>query len=347
MLILGLETTCDETGAAVIKDGREILSNIVASQIDIHRKYGGVVPEIAARKHLEALPFVVESALEEANVKIGDIDAVAISAEPGLPPALVTGYAYASGLALSIGKPLIPVNHLEAHVHANWLKFNIGGKEKIEKYEEIEYPYLCLLVSGGHTELLLVTSPSKYTVVGETHDDAAGEAFDKVARLLDLPYPGGVEIDKISKEGDERAYDFPRPLMKSEDSDFSFSGLKTAVAYKLKEIKEEEEYDLGSLPENKKEELSKELRLNLYADIAASFQEAVVDTLVYKTVDAAHNLGTNMVVMAGGVAANSRLREMMTRKTSELEYELRYPELSLCVDNAAMVGGRAFYDISR
>ena len=345
MLILGIETTCDETGAAVVKDGREILSNVTASQIDIHKKYGGVVPEIAARKHLEALPIVVERALAEAKVTKDQIDAVAVANEPGLPPALAVGVSYASGLSLSLGKPLIPVNHLEAHVHANWLTFNIGGEKTIESYAKVEYPYLCLLVSGGHTELLLVNSPTKYTVVGETHDDAAGEAFDKVARMLDLPYPGGVQVDRISKDGDQAAYDFPRPMIKNGDLDFSFSGLKTAVSIKLKELEKAQSYDFKNMNEKKAQEIKKELRANLSADIAASFQEAVVDVLVYKTVDAAHELGVGLVAMAGGVAANSRLREKMTLETSRLGYELRFPELPLCVDNAAMIAGRGFYEL--
>ncbi|HEC66739.1 MAG TPA: tRNA (adenosine(37)-N6)-threonylcarbamoyltransferase complex transferase subunit TsaD [bacterium] len=355
MLLLGIETTCDETGAAVVKDGREIYSNVLASQAGIHKRYGGVVPEIAARKHLEALPIVVEMALEEAGIDINEIDAIAVASDVGLPPALVTGYSYASGLALGQNIPLIKVNHLEAHAHANFLYergkkpakgWSAPGGKKENRNKESVYPHICLLASGGHTELLLVTSPNKYKVLGQTKDDAAGEAFDKVARMLGLGYPGGAEIDKLAAHGDEKAFDFPRPMMKSENLDFSFSGLKTAVLYKLKEEKSSLTTALKDINEKNKENISKEMKDNLTNDIAASFQEAVVDVLVYKAIMAANTLGVEMITLGGGVAANSRLREVMTRKVSELGYELSYPETVLCMDNGAMIAGRGYYTIN-
>lgn len=331
--ILGIETTCDETGAAVVEDGWLVLSNIIASQAKLHEKYGGIVPEVASRKHLEALPVVVDEALQKANFKFENIDAIAVSKEPGLPTALSVGYAYASGLALSKNLPLIDVNHLEAHIAAIWLSCE-GEKKK-----EIPYPYLCLLVSGGHTQLQLVTNERTQKIVGKTYDDAAGESFDKVARLLGLSYPGGPIIDKIAKEGDEHQIKFPRPMIRSENFDFSFSGLKTAVRREVE--KHKEEYD--GYKDNK--ELHKELSNNRVADVAASFQEAVVDTLVTKTINAAAELGIEVITMAGGVSANSRLREKLARECHEAGFELYYPEIEFCLDNAAMVAAQAFNQI--
>ena len=229
--ILGIETTCDETAAAVIQEGRIVLSNIIASQAKLHEKYGGIVPEVASRKHLEMLPTVVDEALDKANVKLASINTIAVSTQPGLPPALAVGYAYASGLALANKLPLIEVNHLEAHISGIWLV------KKGEKIKEIPYPFICLLVSGGHTELRLVTNKNNQKVLGKTVDDAAGEAFDKVARILGLGYPGGPMIDKLSKQGDEQRFKFPRPMIKSENFNFSFSGLKTAVKRKVEELR--------------------------------------------------------------------------------------------------------------
>jgi N6-L-threonylcarbamoyladenine synthase len=334
MKILGIESTCDETSAAVVEDGRIVLSNIVASQEDIHKKYGGVVPEIASRKHLEALPIVTEEALKNANIKMNDIDAIAVAKEPGLPPALSTGYGYTSGLALGNNKPLIEVNHLEAHIAGIWLV------SKGETPREIQYPYLCLVVSGGHTQIHLITNKDNCKILGKTRDDAAGEAFDKVARLLGLGYPGGPIIDKIAKEGDEASYKFPRPMLDSDNFDFSFSGLKTAVMRKVEQVKKTCEIH------KKDKNLYKELCNNWTNDIAASFQEAVVDVLVEKTIKAACQMNIEIITMAGGVSANSRLRDKLARACHEAGLELFYPEMKYCVDNAAMVAARGF-DLKR
>lgn len=331
MNILGIETTCDETGASVVKDGRMVISNIVASQTDIHNKYGGVVPEVASRKHLEMLPIVVKEALEQDKLTFADIDAIAIAKEPGLPPALTVGYAYASGLALAQNKPLIEVNHLAAHVHSTWL---VGQNEDLF---EIPYPHICLLVSGGHSEIRLVTNERTQKILGKTVDDAAGEAFDKVARILDLGYPGGPVIDKLAIEGDEAHIAFPRPMIKEPHYNFSFSGLKTAV---VREVQKE-----ATLFEPYKENKPLYLALTDHwkKDIAASFQEAVVDVLIEKTIRASTELGIEVITMAGGVSANSRLREKMGRVASEMELTLYYPEMKYCVDNAAMIAGQAFF----
>ncbi len=329
-LFLGIETTCDETSAAVVKDGRIVLSNIVASQAELHEKYGGVVPEVASRKHFEVLLPVVEEALEEAKIGIEDIDGIAVAKEPGLPPALSVGCAYSSGLAKGNDLPLIKVNHLEAHISAIWL-----ARDK-DELKEIPYPYLCLLASGGHTELRLVTDEKTQKVIGKTLDDAAGEAFDKVARILKLKgYPGGKIIDEMSELGDETRYDFPRPMIDSENYDFSFSGLKTAVQRELKEGKSDHDIE-GIKDENVKKEVMKHQK----RDFAASFQEAVIDVLVSKTVSAAVDLGVDAIAIAGGVSANSRLRDKMGRECHHRGMKLHYPELEFCIDNAAMVAAR-------
>jgi len=326
--ILGIETTCDETSASVVEDGRIVLSNIIASQAKLHSKYGGIVPEVASRKHFEALPIVVDEALKEASININDLDAIAVSKEPGLPPALSVGYAYASGLALANDKELIEVNHLEAHISAIWISKN---KENLK---EIPYPYLCLLVSGGHTQLILVSKENNYKILGSTRDDAAGEAFDKTARLLNLGYPGGPVIDKISKSGDEHMIIFPRPMIDSTDFDFSFSGLKTAVRREVQKQKE------SNNKYKAHRELHNEISKNWISDIAASFQEAIIETLVVKTINAAEEIGVENIAMAGGVSANSRLREQLGRACDNMGYHLFYPDLEYCVDNAAMVAAR-------
>jgi len=328
--ILGIETTCDETSAAVVENGRLVLSNIIASQAKLHAKYGGIVPEVASRKHLEALPLVVKEALDESSLKIKDIDAIAISKEPGLPPALSVGYAYASALAFANGKKLIEVNHLEAHISGIWIDKN---KKKIVK---IPYPYICLLVSGGHTQIILVSGKNNYKILGSTRDDAAGEAFDKTARLLNLGYPGGPIVDKIAKLGDEQSVDFPRPMIDSGDYDFSFSGLKTAVRREVEKLNADNENY-----KNKKN-LYDELTKNWISDVAASFQEALVETLVVKTINAAEEVGVENVAIAGGVSANSRLREQMGRSCDKMGFHLFYPELEYCTDNAAMIAARGY-----
>ena len=326
--VLGIETTCDETGAAVVEGKRLVLSNIIASQEELHKKYGGIVPEVASRKHLEALPIVVDKALKEAKISIKEIDAIAVSKEPGLPPALSVGYAYASGLAAANEIPLIDVNHLEAHINGIWL---IENEKEIK---DIQYPYLCLVVSGGHTQIDLVTKEGSFKTLGRTRDDAAGEAFDKVARILGLGYPGGPIIDKLSQEGDEQAYNFPRPMINDDNFDFSFSGLKTSVRRKIVKLEKE------MSDHNTSDEVLEELRNNMTRDISASFQESVVDVLVTKTIKAAQELGIENVALAGGVSANSRLRDQMGRVCNNLGYDLHYPELKNCLDNAAMVASR-------
>lgn len=331
MKILGIETTCDETGAAIVEDGRIVVSNIVASQADLHTRYGGIVPELASRKHLEFLPFVTNEALKKANLELSSLDAISVSKEPGLPPALSVGYAYASGLSLSSSLPLIEVNHMDAHVHSIWI---VDDKNKLD---DIPYPYICLLVSGGHTELRLISDKNRQKTIGSTRDDAAGEAFDKVARILSLGYPGGPAIDTISKSGDETTYRFPRPMIESDDFDFSFSGLKTAVKRKVLHLKEE----CSEHKENKA--LYEELCSNWKSDVAASFQEAVVEVLVAKTITAASDLGIETIAIAGGVSANSRLREIFGRSANSLGFKIYYPKLKYCGDNAAMVAANAFY----
>jgi len=331
MNILGIETSCDETAAAVVKDGKEVLSSIVASQADLFAKHGGVIPEIASRKHLEMLTPVINEALEKAGLNPNDIDGVAYTKEPGLLPALLVGISHAKALALSLGVPAIPINHLEAHVYANSLT------SSADKKEGIPYPHICLLVSGGHTSILFVESPTKYKTLGQTRDDAAGEAFDKVARLLGLPYPGGPIIDKMAQDGDPASIKFPRPMMDTEDYDFSFSGLKTAVLHEVKRRVE--------ISDELSDELKDQLDYNWKADIAASFQEAVADVLIYKTMNAAIEKNVDTISLAGGVAANSRLREKMIRAANDLGIDVRYPDLKMCMDNAAMVAGLGYHMI--
>lgn len=328
MKILGIETTCDETSAGVVKDSRLVLSNIISSQAKLHNKYGGIVPEIASRKHLEVLPIVTHEALLQAKTHIDDIDAVAVSKEPGLPPALSVGYAYASGLALANKKPLVEVNHLESHISGIWIYKNKKDKKKIP------YPYICLLVSGGHTQIRLVTNSINQRIIGQTLDDAAGEAFDKIARLLNLSYPGGPEIERVSKEGDENTINFPRPMIKSDDFNFSFSGLKSAVK------REFEKLNKFNIKYKNNKTLYKEINHNFICDIGASFQEAITDVLVFKTIKAANTLGINTITIAGGVSVNSRLREKLARACHEEEFSFYYPETEFCLDNAAMVAAR-------
>jgi len=311
-LILGLETSCDETSAAVVADGRTTLSNIISSQVDLHQRYGGVVPEIASRKHIENVMPVVDQALAEAGVTLADIDAIGVTYGPGLVGALLVGVATAKALAFAAGKPLIGVNHLEGHVFANFLA-----------EERLAPPFIALVVSGGHTSLVELAGYNSFRLLGQTRDDAAGEAFDKVARVLKLPYPGGPEIEKLAQGGDPAAIAFPRALS-GQGTEFSFSGLKSAVLNYLNAARQ-------------KGETVNE------ADIAASFQAAVVDVLVDKTVHAAQDAGIGSIVLAGGVAANSRLRAELADRCAALGMTLHYPPLVYCTDNAAMIACRAHY----
>jgi len=305
--ILAIETSCDETAAAVIEDGRVILSNIIASQTELHARYGGVFPEVASRKHIEVIHSVVSRALEEAHLGLDDLDCIAVTQGPGLVGSLLVGVNMAKGLALSRNKPFLGINHIEGHIYSLWLS---------EAADEIEFPLLTLVVSGGHTELYLMAGHGRYRRLGGTLDDAAGEAFDKVGRLLGLPYPGGPSIDEAARQGNPEAFRFPRAVME-DGYNFSFSGLKTAV------LRQTRRYKGGTLPVN---------------DLAASFQAAVVEVLVTKTKLAAEAYGATAVHLAGGVSANSALRSAMS---AQLPVPVRLPPPLLCTDNAAMIGAVA------
>ncbi|MFO7951359.1 MAG: tRNA (adenosine(37)-N6)-threonylcarbamoyltransferase complex transferase subunit TsaD [Bacillota bacterium] len=315
VLILGIETSCDETAAAVVAGGREVLSNLVSSQVELHARYGGVVPEIASRYHLTLLNPLIDDALKEAKLNFSDLQAIAVSHGPGLVGALLVGVATAKALAYATRLPLLAVNHLSAHLYANQLE---GA--------EISYPAVNLIVSGGHSELLLAAESGKHTSLGHTRDDAAGEAFDKVARVLELGYPGGPLIDKLAGQGNPLAIDFPRAwLDEAGRFDFSFSGLKTAVINHLYRARRQNQ----PVP---------------LEDIVASFQEALVEVLVEKTVAAAKEYGAKTVLISGGVAANSRLRRKMQERLQEElpRTALYYPSLKLCTDNAAMIAAAAY-----
>ena len=317
MNILAIESSCDETAAAVVQDGRKVLSNIISSQIEIHKLYGGVVPEIASRKHIEKVIQVVDEALKEASLTMDEIDAVAVTYGPGLVGALLVGVSAAKSIAFAHNKPLIGVHHIEGHISANYIE-----------NEELEPPFLCLVVSGGHTNLVIVKDYGEYEVLGKTRDDAAGEAFDKVARAIGLGYPGGPKIQKISEEGNKDAIAFPRAKVADNPFDFSFSGLKSSVLNYINSC------------EMKGEEINK-------ADIAASFQEAVVDVLVSHTIAGAKQLGFKKIAMAGGVASNAVLREEMKEACERRGFKFHHPSPILCTDNAAMIGAAAYYDYKK
>ena len=310
--IFAIESSCDETAAAVVKNGREVISNIVATQIEIHRQYGGVVPEVAARKHLESINLVVDEAISQSNMKFEDIDAIAATEKPGLVGCLLVGINAAKTLSLIYNKPFIPVNHLNAHVCANYID------------TDLKPPFLCLLISGGHTQLIKINNYGKEEIIGETIDDSVGEAYDKVARLMGLPYPGGIEVDKIAKSGTGDKFRFKLPKARtSGEFDFSFSGLKTAMLRLIQDLEKEED----KLPIN---------------DLCASFQETVSSTLFEKALAAAKIYNIKQITLAGGVAANSEIR----RKFFELEnqgYKIYAPKMKYCTDNASMVGAAAYF----
>jgi len=314
ILILAIESSCDETAASVVKNGREVLSNIISSQIELHKLYGGVVPEIASRKHIEKINQVIEEALQVANVTLDDLDAIGVTYGPGLVGALLVGVAEAKAIAYAKNLPLVGVHHIEGHISANYIE-NI----------ELEPPFICLVVSGGHTHLVCVKDYGKYEIIGRTRDDAAGEAFDKVARAIGLGYPGGPKIDKLSKEGNAEAIVFPKAHITDAPYDFSFSGVKSAVLNYINGCKMKgEEYN--------------------NADIAASFQKAVTDVLVENAMRAVKEYGLNKFAIAGGVASNSTLRAAMQEACEKEGVEFYHPSPIYCTDNAAMIGVAAYYE---
>ncbi|MCJ7471899.1 MAG: tRNA (adenosine(37)-N6)-threonylcarbamoyltransferase complex transferase subunit TsaD [Actinobacteria bacterium] len=315
--VLGIETSCDDTCAAIVRNGTEILSNVVSLQNEIHRKYGGIVPEVASRRHIEMIDIVIREALEKAGKSLKEIDAISVTNRPGLIGSLLVGVGAAKAISYAKDIPLIAVNHLEAHLYSNLLE-NPG----------IKGDFLGLIVSGGHSSLYLVDDGWNISEIGHTVDDAAGEAFDKIARYLGLGYPGGPIIDKLSREGNEQSIDLPRPMIDSGDFNFSFSGLKTALIYRTK--KNSELLEESNTP-----------------DLVASFQKAVVDVLVHKTISAAKETGVDRILVSGGVAANSRLREELLKKGEENNIRIYIPSLYLCMDNAAMVGCLGYFKYLR
>lgn len=308
ILTLGIESSCDETSVAVVKNGREVLSNVIATQIDIHKKYGGVVPEIASRNHVENITYVVEEALQKSGVTLDDIDAICCTYGPGLVGALLVGLSTAKAMAYALNKPFVGVHHIEGHIAANYIT-----------HKELEPPYLCLVVSGGHSHLVHVKDYTKFEVLGKTRDDAVGEAFDKVARVVGIGYPGGPVIDKLAKEG-RPIYNLPRTHF--ENLDFSFSGIKTAVI-------------------NLVHKEGDNININ---DLCASFEEAVTDILTQNSLKAMKELGVNKIAIAGGVSANSYLRNRMQELGEKEGFKVYYPELVLCTDNAAMIASAGYYN---
>ncbi len=313
MKILGIESSCDETAAAVVEDGRKVLSNIIATSLEEHKLYGGVVPEIASRRHAESISGVVQEALEQADCTMADIDAIAVTYAPGLIGALLVGVNFAKGLALATDTPLVPVHHIRGHIASNYIS------------SDIEPPFLCLIVSGGHSHIVAVNSYTDFEIIGKTRDDAAGEALDKAGRTMGLEYPGGVSIDKLSPQGNENAYKFPKPKVSGSPYDFSFSGLKTAVINTVHNAQQKGE-DIHT------------------ADLAASFQKSVVDCLVTNLEKVASEKKFNKIVIAGGVSANSKLRAEAQALCKKHKWDLYLPELRYCGDNAAMIASQGYYE---
>lgn len=313
ILCLAIESSCDETSVALVLNGREVLSNVIASQIDVHKAFGGVVPEIASRHHLNNINNVVSQALKEADCTLDEIDFIGVTYGPGLVGALLIGLATAKAFSLALGKPLVGVHHIQGHISANFIE-----------HKELKPPFMALVISGGHTNIVEVDDYNSCRVLGGTRDDAAGEAYDKVARVLGLGYPGGPLIDKIAKEGNPEAVAFKRVFLEKDSLDFSFSGIKTGVLNHI----------------NNEKQAGREINV---PDVAASFQQAVLDVIVAKAVSAACDMGKDKLVLAGGVAANSKLRQMLDEKCKEKGIELYYPSPILCTDNAAMIGCAAYY----
>jgi len=312
ILILGVETSCDETAASIVKNGHEVLSNVINSQIAIHQQFGGVVPEVASRKHIENIAPVVNAAFREAGLTYQDIDAVAVTTMPGLVGALLVGLSFAKAFAYGLDVPLIAVNHLHGHIYANFLE-----------HDNIVFPAVCLVVSGGHTSLLYMKGISDYELIGSTKDDAAGEAFDKVARFLGLGYPGGPAIERAARQGQAGRYHLPRVFLDRNDYEFSFSGLKTAAMNLWRKMEKTEDSNPG--------------------DMAAEFQAALVEVLVEKTIRAAHAYEVETIMVAGGVAANQALRQKLGESSKKRHLNLYYPSIGLCTDNAAMIAGMAYH----
>lgn len=312
--ILAIESSCDETAAAVVRNGREVLSNVISSQIEIHKLYGGVVPEIASRKHIERINQVVAQAMEDSGMNFSELDAIAVTYGPGLVGALLVGVAHAKALSYSLGLPLVGVHHIEGHISANYVE-----------NKELEPPFLCLVVSGGHTHLVAVRDYGVFEILGRTRDDAAGEAFDKVARVIGLGYPGGPKIEKLAKEGNPDAIVFPEGKVNGAPYDFSFSGVKSAVLNYVNGAK------MKNQPINR-------------ADVAAAFQKSVVDVLTKKAILAAEELGMDKIAIAGGVAANSAFRESMEKACAEKGFSFYHPSPIFCTDNAAMIGAAGYYE---
>ena len=311
--ILGIESSCDETAAAVVKNGREILSNVINTQIALHKKFGGVVPEVASRRHIETIDNVIDETLKQADMTFADIDAIAVTYGPGLIGALLVGVSTAKALAYALDKPLVPVHHIKGHISANFAA-----------HPSLEPPFVCLVASGGHSHIVNVKDYTEFEVMGRTHDDAAGEAFDKIARVLGLGYPGGPLIDKLAKDGNPKSIKFPRVKMDENSLDFSFSGVKTAVINYLHKL------------EQNGEEYNK-------ADVAASFQDAVTDVLCSHTIEAAKIKNSRIITLAGGVASNTNLREKMTNEAKKCGIDVLYPPPVLCTDNAAMIACAGYY----
>lgn len=314
MKILAIESSCDETAAAVVEDGRKVISSVVASQVEEHKLYGGVVPEIASRRHAEAIVPVVKNSLEQAELTLKEIDAIAVTYAPGLIGALLVGVNFAKGLSLSTGLPLVPTHHLRSHIASNYIS-----------NPDLKPPFLCLVVSGGHSHIVMVEDYTKMRIIGKTRDDAAGEAFDKAARTMGMPYPGGIALDKVAEDGDPFAFKLPRPTVSGSQYDFSFSGLKTAVI---------------NLIHNSAQ---KGIELNK-ADVCASFRYAVVDCLKTNFLKAAEDLKVDKLVIAGGVSANRLLRSSLQEECDKRGLAFYMPEKSLCGDNAAMVGSQGYYE---
>lgn len=314
MKILSIESSCDETSAAVVEDGRKVLSSVIASQVDEHKLYGGVVPEIASRRHAEAISSVVKQALDDAETTLDGIDAIAVTYAPGLIGALLVGVNFAKGLSLAKNIPLIPTHHLRSHIASNYIA-----------HRELKPPFLCLVVSGGHSHIVQVEDYTKMKIIGRTRDDAAGEAFDKAARTMGMPYPGGIALDNIAENGNPNAYQLPFPKVNGSEYDFSFSGLKTAIINLIHNAKQKGD----DIP---------------IEDLSASFRQAVVNCLTTNLIKAADDTGSKTIVIAGGVSANSLLRRSLQQLCDEKELDLYMPPKELCGDNAAMVGAQGYYE---